>query len=105
MRTASTRERGISARRVSRSGRRLAPGVGVLLLSVVLSGCLGSTFAYVSHRNPDGTVFYFKVPARWTTLSAKQIVESTNGPLSNAQINQIESGQWVTAFNASRKPT
>ena len=44
---------------------------------------------------------YFKIPARWTMFSAKQIVESDNGPLSNAQINQIENGQWINAFNAA----
>jgi hypothetical protein len=34
-------------------------------------------------------------------FSAKQIVTAQNGPLSNAQINQIEAGQWVNAFNAA----
>ena len=90
-----------SARRARRTVTRLMPLLGVVGLSLVLSGCLGSTYAYVSHRNPDGTELYFKIPARWTVFSAKQIVESQNGPLSNAQLSQIESGQWNTAFNAS----
>jgi hypothetical protein len=94
--------RRVTHRRATPPGARtLVPLAGALALAVALSGCLGSSFAYVSHNNPDGTELYFKIPARWTMFNAKQIVTAQNGPLSNAQINQIESGQWINAFNAA----
>jgi len=101
MRRATSLNGVVSSRRAPRRARALVPLFATLGLALALSGCLGSTYAYISHRNPDGTELYFKIPARWTVFSAKQIVESQNGPLSNAQLNQIESGQWNTAFNAS----
>ena len=73
-------------------------------LSIVLSGCLSSSFAYFSHRS-HGTVLYFKLPAKWTIFTAKQLVEASNGPLSQTQINQIEQGQWEMSFSAAPHPS
>jgi hypothetical protein len=73
-------------------------------LAVVASGCLSSNFAYYSHRNSK-TELYFKVPTKWKVFTAKQLVEAENGPLSQTQINQIESGQWEMTFSAAPKPS
>jgi hypothetical protein len=93
-------------RRKAQHGRRSALAVAVALggLSLALSGCLNSNFAYFSHRT-QGTELYFKIPTSWKTFSAKQLVEASNGPLSQRQINQIEQGQWEMSFSAAPHPS
>jgi hypothetical protein len=73
-------------------------------LAIALSGCFGSSFAYISHVN-NGLELYFKVPSQWKIFSAKQLVEATNGPLSQTQINQIEEGTWETSFSSAPHPS
>jgi len=87
-----------------RGWRRLA-AASVVGLSVALSGCLGSNFVYYSHRGSNGLELYFKVPAKWNTFSAKQLIEAANGPLSQSQINQITAGQWEMTFSAAPHPS
>jgi hypothetical protein len=48
---------------------------------------------------------YFKIPAKWHTFSDKQIVEASNGPLPQSQINQIATGQWEMTFSAASHPS
>jgi hypothetical protein len=87
-----------------RSARRRARVLFVLpLVALALSGCFSSGFAYVSHRNPDKTDLYFKVPTSWRLFNADQELEASNGRLSKSQLNQIEQGTWVTAFSGNPK--
>lgn len=84
---------------------KVLPAASAIGLSVALSGCFGSSFAYYSHRGTNGVEMYFKVPAKWNTFSAKQLIEAANGPLSQSQINQITAGQWEMTFSASPHPS
>jgi hypothetical protein len=94
-------------RRTPKFRRRSALSVSAALvaLSVALSGCLGSSFAYFSHRGSNGVQMYFKVPATWKTFNNKQLIEAANGPLSQSQINQISTGQWEMTFSGSPRPS
>jgi hypothetical protein len=82
----------------------ISVGAALIGLSIVLSGCLGSNFAYYSHSN-RGTDLYFKIPSGWHVFSAKQLVEATNGLLSQTQLNQIEGSEWETSFSAAPHPS
>jgi hypothetical protein len=81
----------------------LVAGLGALALA--LSSCLSTGYSFESHRSPDGTNLYFKVPDQWTFYDAKQVIEAKNGPLSQSQINQITSGQWVETVSGSPHAT
>jgi hypothetical protein len=99
-------EQAMTGRRRSRVRRwRPLTVAAVLGLSVSLSGCFGSSFAYFSHRGSNGLEMYFKVPSKWNTFSAKQLIEAANGPLSQSQINQITAGQWEMTFSAAPHPS
>jgi hypothetical protein len=89
------------------SRRIVVPLLAAGLVAFGLSSCvsISSTYTYVSHRNPDSTEMYFKVPSSWKIFDAKQIVQAANGPISQSQINAIEAGQWLTAFSASPHAT
>lgn len=98
-----TRRRTWSARKPR--GRALLVAV-VVGLAVGASGCLSVStgFTYISHRNPDGTLLGFKLPAKWATFDTKQVLEAANGPLSASESSQIAAGEWMTAFSAAPKP-
>jgi hypothetical protein len=92
--------------------RRLAAGlrgvpivIGLGALALLLSSCLSTGYSYESHRSPDGTNLYFKVPNQWTFFDAKQVIEAKNGPISQSQVNQITSGQWVESVSGSPHAT
>ena len=81
-------------------------GIGTFTcLALLLSGCLSSGFTFVSRTNPDKTQLFFKVPSQWKLFGPTQLIEANNGPLSRAQINQIENGEWLTAFSAAPHAT
>lgn len=88
--------------------RRSLGGLSMVLalsaLSFSLSGCLTSSYSFISHGS-GGSSIYVKVPAKWHTFDATQLVRAQNGPLSQTQINQIEAGQWLTTFSAAPHPT
>jgi hypothetical protein len=96
----------MSRRRRPRRTRRagVSAAVALVALSIALSGCLGSSFAYFSHIG-SGTELYFKLPTKWSVFSAKQLIEASNGPLSATQITQIEQGNWETSFSAAPHPS
>jgi hypothetical protein len=87
------------------AARRLTFGVVVTIGALLLSGCLGTGFTYVSHRNPDGTVLYFKVPDHWKIFNQDQIILSSNPALSRSQLSQIEGSRWLEAFTVSPHPS
>lgn len=74
-------------------------------LALVASGCLGSSFAYVSHRGGDGTMLYFKVPASWKVYDTEQVLSRQNGPLSDTEAREIAQGAWIEALSAAPRPT
>ncbi|HLG67072.1 MAG TPA: hypothetical protein VKV36_04285 [Acidimicrobiales bacterium] len=76
-----------------------------LAAAAALSGCLGTGYVYISHRSPDGTDVYFKVPSRWTVYDAKAIFEAQNGPLGPSELKQLTDGQWIEALSAAPRPT
>ena len=92
-------------RTVRHRGRAMGVAVGLTCLSLVLSGCLGSSFTFYSHRASDSVDMYFKLPNAWKVFSAKQLIEAANGALSQTQINQVEAGQWESSFSGSQQPS
>lgn len=87
-----------------RGGQRrrvFACAAALVAVVTVLSGCLQSSFSYFSHRTNGGVEMYFKIPTTWHTYSDKQIVEASNGPLRQTQLNQIATGQWQMTFSAA----
>ena len=89
-----------------RAGRRLAPALALGAVVLIATSCSFSTgYSYQSHRSPDGTNLYFKVPDQWTFFNAKQVIEAKNGPLAQSQINQIVAGQWVESMSGAPHPT
>jgi len=86
-----------------RGGQRGGVAIAATLAAIatVFSGCLQSSFSYFSHRTNSGIEMYFKIPTKWHTYSDKQIVEASNGPLRQSQLNQIAAGQWQMTFSAA----
>ena len=80
-------------------------GIPVVLaaLCLLLSGCLATGYTYLSHRSPDGTVVYFKVPTNWTRYSYSADVKAANGSLSMSQVSQIEGAKWEVTFTGAPK--
>jgi hypothetical protein len=72
----------------------------MLCCALALSGCLSSGYTYLSHRNPDDTEVYFKLPTTWSTFDNAQLIDAVNGKLSSSQISQIAGAQWLVAFTA-----
>jgi hypothetical protein len=91
--------------RLGRISRPLRLVVGLTVAGVALSACLSPGYSYESHRSPDGTILYFKVPSSWTFYNAKQVIEAQNGSLSQSQVNQVTSGQWIETMSGSPSPT
>lgn len=83
------------------SRRSIAPLLAAAL-ALLLTGCLSTGYAYISRQNPDGTKLYFKIPSTWRTFGSTQVIEAANGKLSYSQVKQIENGEWLTFFSASR---
>ena len=73
----------------------------LVALSFVTSGCLGSSYSYVSHRSSDGSVVYFKLPSDWKVYDTKQILSAQNGPLGPSQVSQLAAGAWLEAASAA----
>jgi hypothetical protein len=92
---------------LGRAGRRLGPVVGLGVVALIAASCFSFStgYSYESHRSPDGTNLYFKVPSQWTFYNVKQVIDAKNGPLSQSQINQIAAGQWVESMSGSPHPT
>jgi hypothetical protein len=89
-------------RRTTRPSRRAGTLFVVLVsLSSVLSGCLSSGYTYLSHRNPDKTVIYFKLPSSWTRFEYSSDLKSANGALSPSQLTQITGAKWEVTFTSS----
>ncbi len=90
-----------------RVGRRLGVCLGLGAVALVTASCFSFStgYSYESHRSPDGTNLYFKVPSHWTFYNVKQVIEAKNGPLSQSQINQITNGQWVESLSGAPRPT
>jgi hypothetical protein len=70
----------------------------MLAVAIVLSGCLGTGYTYVSHRNSDRTELFFKVPSRWKFFSNKQIILAANPHITNSQLKTLEGSRWLEAF-------
>ena len=79
--------------------------MAIVLATFALSGCLSSNYNYISHRSPDKTVLYFKIPTQWKVFNADQIVESVNGHLSRSQLAQAEANEWINYFSDAPKPS
>jgi len=99
----------MTRRRPGRSLHRLVlraiPIVVLASVALLASGCLGSSFAYVSHRSPDGSVLYFKVPTDWKVYDTKQVLSVQNGPLGPSEVKQLANGAWLEAASAGPKPS
>jgi hypothetical protein len=72
--------------------------------ALVFSGCLSTGYAYVSHRNPDKTELFFKVPTSWKFFNQNQIILASNPHLSLSQLSQIEGSRWLDAFTSAPHP-
>lgn len=77
----------------------------VVAAAVGLSGCLGTGYAYVSHRNTDHTELFFKVPSRWRFFTNKDIILAENPNISNKQLKTLEGSGWLEAFSPDPKAT
>jgi hypothetical protein len=80
---------------------RLLLAPALVTLAVLASGCLDSSYTFISRHNSDHTTLYFKVPSHWKLFDYNQIIEAANGHLSNTQLSQIEQAQWIVTFGAS----
>lgn len=72
-------------------------------MAIALSGCLGTGYTYVSHRNTDRTELFFKVPSRWKFFSDKQIILAANPHITNTQLKTLEGSRWLEAFTPDPK--
>ncbi len=96
--------------RPPRLRRRLgtvAPTATLLGVALTLASCGGSGYVYVSHRSPDKTNLYFKLPASWTSFNYSSNLKAANGALSAAQLQQIQilGAHWYTSFSSVKHPT
>lgn len=79
--------------------------MSLLVITFALTGCLSSGYHYISHRDADGTLLGFKIPANWATFDTRQVLEAANGPISNSESAAIANGQWMTVFSAAPHPS
>lgn len=86
-------------RRLRRGSFRV--GAAIASCCVLLSGCLSTGYTYLSHRNPDGTVVYFKLPADWTRYTYPADLRAANGSLSQSQVSQIQGAKWEITFTGA----
>lgn len=85
--------------------RHFAKGaVGIPVLAVLLSSCLGVRYDYISHTTAGGGDTYLKIPQGWTVYDQSQIYGGKQSRVSRAQLSQIESVSWTDIFtpNGSR---
>lgn len=91
--------------RAHRRRRRPLAAVGyglVGLVGVVLVGCAGSGFQYVS--NPDLGVF-FKLPAQWTVMDEDDLTEREGRPSRRPFGSGGQDSLWLVVFDAAPKPS
>jgi hypothetical protein len=80
-------------------GRSLVRGVvGIPVVAMVLSSCLGVRYDYISHKTTGGGDTYLRIPQSWTVYSQSQIYGGQKSHVSSAQLNQIESVSWTDIF-------
>ena len=87
-----------------RSGarRRVAPGLWLVGVLVVLTGCLGTSATYISH--PDSNT-YLKLPANWHVYGEDEVVKSKALNLSPDQQATFKKQIWQEAFDADPQPS
>lgn len=78
---------------------------GLVIGALIFSGCLGTGYTYVSHRNRDKTELFFKVPSRWKFFSDRQIILATNPNISSKQLKTLEGSRWLEAFTPDQRAT
>jgi hypothetical protein len=88
-----------------RARRRWVLVLSLVCAGLLVSGCLGSAFSYVSHRSPDGSILYFKLPSNWKVYDTKQVVSSGNGPLGPSEVKQLADGAWLEAASGAPQPS
>lgn len=72
------------------------------LIGLLLVGCAGSGFEYVSH--PDLGVF-FKVPEHWTVMDEDDLTALEGGPPRPAFGPDRPDSVWLVVFDAAPKPS
>lgn len=81
----------------------LALLVALVAAALVFSGCLGTGYTYVSHRSPDHTELFFKVPSRWKFFTDKQIILAENPHITDKQLSTLAAGRWLEAFTPNER--
>jgi hypothetical protein len=81
---------------------RCALGVSAGVLALLLTGCAGSGFQYVSSSETN-TVF--KVPEDWTLYNEDDVFEFRPPDLSPQQEAANRASQWIMAFDGAEPPS
>ncbi len=83
---------------MSGASRRASAAAGLAAVALILSGCLSTGYSYVSHRIPDHTEMFFKVPSRWRFFTNQQVLLAHNPKISRSQLRTLEGSGWLESF-------
>ena len=78
-----------------------------LLVAVVFGACAEPRFSYVRSGDVAGAeaTAFFKLPSHWTVYEEDEVLADRAGGLSEEQLQQVQSSQWLFAFDADPKPS